>query len=361
VKHDAELYQHTIIEDRKALGNISMSISHLNHSNKVHITPGDHFFDELDQFFLVLFLALQPGRVEVQTKRRPVAVEVPVEVVPEQPSELLTGLNVGARVDHVATRQGFIESGIVSAIQLVHHHFPDRMRSGRAVTTVTVASVRHPEVQGIRPDRYSSQGRRDGSIVDEELIGHHLELFVTADPEIRSAHADDGTVSDVGEALDDQPSAGHFRQPIVVSALTPILRIFLVGQREHRDLVTASMQILDGRVVGVLMRDEESTTDLTTVRILSLSVEDLFVQVDVVDVHGAVEGDRDHLRHLLGIDIARDASAISRAVAIGQHTLRGIAIRCTVGIGFHGCNAIKNAAMYGGFSMKSWIGDIIVR
>jgi len=120
-----------------------------------------------------------------------------------------------------------------------------------------------------------------------------------------------------------------------------------MSQREHCDLVTASMQILDSRVVGVLVRDEESTTDLTTVRILSLPIEDLFVQVDVVDVHGAVERDRDHLRHLLRIDVARNAGAISRAVAIGQHTLRGIAIRCTVGIGFHGCNGIKNVAIYG--------------
>lgn len=277
----------------------------------------------------------------MQAERRPVAVEVPIEVVPEQSGELLAGLNVGARVDHVATRQGLVEGRIVSTIQLVHHHFPDRMRPGRTVATVAVALVRHPEVEGVRPDGYPSQGRRDGRVVHEELIGHHLELLVTADPEVRSAHTDDGPVGDVGEALDDQPGAGHLRQPIVVSALAPILRILFVGQREHGDLVAAPVQILNRRVIGVLVRDEESTADLATVGILSLTVEDLLVQVDVVDVHGTVERDRDHLRHLLRIDVTRDAGAVSRAVTIGQHALRGIAVRCTIGIGLHGWNAIK--------------------
>lgn len=317
--------------------NVSL-IFHLNHSDEVHVAPGDHLLDELDQLFLVLFLTLQPGCVEVQTERRPVAVEVPVEVVSKQTSELLAALDVGAGVDHVTTRQGLVEGGIVPAVQLVHHHLPDWMRPRRAVAAVAIALVGHPEVQRVRPNRHTSQRRGDGGVVHEKLIGHHLELLVTADSEIRGSHADDGAVGDVGETLDDQSGAGHLRQPIVVRTLAPVLRILLVRQREHRDLVAASMKILHRRIVGVLVGDEERTADLAAIRVLTLPVEDLVVEIDVVHVHGAVEGDRDHLRHLLGIDVAGYTGAVGRTIAIGQDALRGIAIRSTVGIGLHRCN-----------------------
>lgn len=273
----------------------------------------------------------------MQTERRSVAVEMPVEVMPEQPGELFSGLYVGARVDHVTTREGFVEGRIISAIQLVHHHLPDRVRPRWTIATVAVTLVRHSEVQSVRPDGHSSQGRGDGRVVHEELIGHHLELLVTADPEIRSAHSNDGTVCDVGETLDDQPGTGHLGQPVVVRSLAPVLRILFVCQREHGDLVAASVKILHGRIISVLVRDEEGTADLAAVRILTLPVEDLLVQVDVVDVHGAVERDRDHLRHLLRIDVTGDASTIGGAVAVGQDALRGIAIRSAIRIGLHGC------------------------
>lgn len=98
------------------------------------------------------------------------------------------------------------------------------------------------------------------------------------------------------------------------------------------------MKILHGRIIGVLVRDEEGTADLAAVRILTLPVEDLVVQIDVVDIHGAVERDRDHLRHLLRIDVTGDASAVSGTVAIGQDALFGIAIGSAIRIGLHGCN-----------------------
>jgi len=98
------------------------------------------------------------------------------------------------------------------------------------------------------------------------------------------------------------------------------------------------MEILHGRIIGVLVRDEEGTADLAAVRVLTLPVEDLLVQIDVVDVHGAVERDRDHLRHLLKIDVTGDASTVSGTVAIGQDALRGIAIGSAIRIGLHGYN-----------------------
>lgn len=314
------------------------SISHLHHSNEVHVAPGNHLLNKLDQLFLILLLTLQPGCMEVQTEWRPVAVEMPIEIVSEQTSKLFACLDVGARVDHVTTRQGFVEGGIVSAVQLVHHHLPDWMRPRRAITAIAVASVRHPEVQRVRPNWHTSQRRRNGGIVHKELVGHHFELLVTADPKVRCPYADDGAIGDVGKTFDNQPGTGHLCQPVIVRTLAPILRILLVCQREHRDLMAASMKILHRRIVGVLVRDEERTADLAAVRVLALPVEDLFVEIDIVHVHGSVESDCNHLRHLLRIDVAGYTSTIGRTVAIGQDALRGITIRGTIGIGFHGCN-----------------------
>ena len=61
----------------------------------------------------------------MKAEGRAVGVQVAVEVVPEQAGELVAGLDVGARVDHVATGQGFVEGWVVTAIELVHHDLPD--------------------------------------------------------------------------------------------------------------------------------------------------------------------------------------------------------------------------------------------
>lgn len=66
-------------------------------------------------------------------------------------------------------------------------------------------------------------------------------------------------------------------------------------QREHCDLVAASVQILDGGVVGVLVGYEVCSSDLTAIRIVAEAVEYFVVKVDVVDVHGSVESEGDHL------------------------------------------------------------------
>lgn len=177
--------------------------AHLDHGNEVHVASGQHLLDELDQLLPVLLLALQPRGVEVEAEGRPVAVEVPVEIMPEQPGELFPGLNVGTRVDHVAAGQGLVESRVVPSVQLVHHHFPHGVGPGRTVSTVAVALVRHPEVQGVGPDGHTAKGRGDGGVVDEELVGHHLELLVAAHSKVRSPHPNDGAVGNVGEPLDN--------------------------------------------------------------------------------------------------------------------------------------------------------------
>ena len=50
-----------------------------------------------------------------------------------------------------------------------------------------------------------------------------------------------------------------------------------------------SVQFLDSRVVGVLVRDEVGALDGAAVRVVSAFLEDLIVNVDVVVVHGIVK------------------------------------------------------------------------
>lgn len=84
------------------------------------------------------------------------------------------------------------------------------------VADVTVALVGHTEVQGVGPDGHATQRGGDRRVVVEVLIGHHVELLVTADPQVGSPHAHDRAVGYVGETLDDQTCPGHFGEPVVV-------------------------------------------------------------------------------------------------------------------------------------------------
>lgn len=93
-----------------------------------------------------------------------------------------------------------------------------KYRPRRAVAAVAVALVGHAEVEGVGPDGHAAERGRDRGVVGEELIGHHLELLVTADAQVRGSHPDYRAVGDVGEALDDETGTGHLGQPVVVRA-----------------------------------------------------------------------------------------------------------------------------------------------
>ena len=97
----------------------------------------------------------------MEAKRSPVGTEMAVEVMPQETCKLLAGLNVGTGIDHVTTRQAFIESRVITPVELVHHHFPNRVASAGAILGVTVALVGHSEVEGVRPDWDSAKRCRD--------------------------------------------------------------------------------------------------------------------------------------------------------------------------------------------------------
>lgn len=78
------------------------------------------------------------------------------------------------------------------------------------------------------------------------------------------------------------------------------------------------------------------TLDLAAVRVLADTAENLFVQINVVDVHGTVEGECDHLWHVVGFDLAWNTGTISRAETIGQVALSWVALGGSVRVGFDG-------------------------
>lgn len=96
------------------------------------------------------------------------------------------------------------------------------------------------------------------------------------------------------------------------------------------------VQLLHGRVVGVLVRDEEGSLGRASVGVVATILEDALVHDDVIVVDSIVEGDGDHLGHGVRLQLAWDLSAVRGAIAIGQHALGLVARGRAVGIAVHG-------------------------
>ena len=216
-------------------------MSYLQHCNKVDVISVNHFRDELDQFLFESSVTLDPGSVEMESKRGSVAVEMSVEVVPEKLPKLVPVGDVRTRRDEMTARQGLVKSGVVSPVQFVDDHLPDRVGPRGTVLGVTVTLVGHPGtgntsllagrtkhvvrlprtsplakrqwvkgwfspvVESVRPDGDPFERSDDGGVVHKELVGHHLELFVATDSEVRSPHTNNGPIADVGKPFDYEP------------------------------------------------------------------------------------------------------------------------------------------------------------
>ena len=72
----------------------------------------------------------------------------------------------------------------------------------------------------------------------------HLELVVLAHSEVGGPDADDGSVGDVSEPLDDQTGASHLGQPVVVGALGPVLGLVFPRDGKHSDFMALSVEVL---------------------------------------------------------------------------------------------------------------------
>lgn len=102
----------------------------LGHRDEIDVVVlGEDLVDPIEEGFQKFRIVLQPSSVEVKTKRGTILIVMPVEIVIEEIVELVTGENVATGVNHRAAWQILVVLRIFPAIQLVHHHFPDRVRS----------------------------------------------------------------------------------------------------------------------------------------------------------------------------------------------------------------------------------------
>lgn len=315
----------------------------LQHGDEVDVVAGEHLVHEFNEGNFEFLLAFQPRSGEVKTERSAVGGEMTVEVVLQHLTELFTSGNVGTRIDQSTTGQRLVEFWVVATIQLVDDHLPDGVATTGASTAVTAALVGGTEVEGVRPDGHAAQRCCDGGVVNEKLVSHHFVLFVSTDAEGWGADTDDGAVGDVSETFDDDTATGHLGQPIVVGTFAPVGLVVIAGDGESGDFVTATVEVLNGRVVGVSVGHEESSFDLAAVGVLAGTAEDFFVQFDVVTIDGTVEGEGDHLGNVSGFQFTGDLGTVRRAEAIGQHALGRVAFGSAVGIIIDGASVLIGA------------------
>lgn len=88
----------------------------------------------------------------METKGGTVGVEMPVKVVPQKSSKLFRSKDVGARRHQMTTGKTFIEARVVSSVQLIDYHFPNRVATRGTALSISVALVRHAVVKSVGPD-----------------------------------------------------------------------------------------------------------------------------------------------------------------------------------------------------------------
>jgi len=87
--------------------------------------------------------------------------------------------------------------------------------------------------------------------------------------------------------------------------------------------------------------NEETGLNVTAIRIDSLLVKDLPVEVNVVVVDGVIEGDGDHLGDVLAVgssgsnlaEVSRDLSTVLGTETVREFANGGITWRCSIRIG----------------------------
>lgn len=92
----------------------------------------------------------------------------------------------------------------------------------------------------------------------------------------------------------------------------------------NSNFMSFTVCFLNGRIVTVFVWDKECRFDITTIWIFSLSIKDIFVQLNVVVVNGIIKGNCNHHGNIFGGQIPRNCSSIFGTEAIRQDTNCGI-------------------------------------
>ena len=179
-------------------------LNDLGHGDEVNVVVlAADLIDPEEESVHKLGIVLQPSGVEEESEGGAVLSVMAIEIMIQEGIELFSRQNVGARINHGTAGKIFIKVGVLPTIQLVHDQLPNGVASGRALLQVSVAPVRHAEVQRVRPQWRVLQRGRDRRIVKESLLLHHGELVVASYAQVRCPHADHRVVSNIGEFVDD--------------------------------------------------------------------------------------------------------------------------------------------------------------
>uniref|UniRef100_A0A8D8UJF3 Uncharacterized protein n=1 Tax=Cacopsylla melanoneura TaxID=428564 RepID=A0A8D8UJF3_9HEMI len=118
---------------------------------------------------------------------------------------------------------------------------------------VSVTSMRHTEVHGVRPERWVGQRSSDTRVIQERLLFHHGELVVSSNSEVWSTDTHNTVIGEVSVFLRDDSHTCHFLGPVINCGVTPECFIIIVCDGVNSDFMTFAMCFLDCTVVGVLV------------------------------------------------------------------------------------------------------------
>ena len=151
--------------ERSSLFNVARVLNpldNLSHGYEVDIIVGlENLVHPIEESVKELGVVLQPGSMEEKAKGSSVLIVMTIEVVCEEVVELVTAEDVRTGVNHGTAWQVLINSRVFPPVQFIHNHLPDGMRTGRAFLQITMASMGHPEVHGVWPQRWILQGSCD--------------------------------------------------------------------------------------------------------------------------------------------------------------------------------------------------------
>jgi len=78
----------------------------------------------------------------------------------------------------------------------------------------------------------------------------------------------------------------------------------------HRNLMTFSVRFLHRGIIGVFVRNEERGFDVASIGVFALTVEYLFVQLDVIVIYSVVKSYGDHLRNFFRWKVIRNSGTV---------------------------------------------------
>lgn len=158
------------------------------------------------------------------------------------------GPDLRAAVEHGAAGHKLLHTaGLLSGVQLVHHHLHEGVAPGGALLVVTVTPVGRGEGEWVGPVGRVSQGRHHRAVVQEVCFLQSRHLPVAAHLKEGGAAPVELGLGDVGPLAEDLLHPSHLLGPGLMWTILPVILVILMSDRVGCNLVTSSVQFLNIR------------------------------------------------------------------------------------------------------------------